>query len=63
MRFHFHHSLIVLRMCSVWRHVINVCWIEVGVLGWDVVSHVWLNVCRLISPWLFDIFRFISFDW
>ena len=33
-------------------NVINVCWNDVGVLGWDGVMHIWLDNRRRVSPWL-----------
>ena len=59
--YHFSHGFIVLkdiqrsigtRRCSVWWNVINLGQIEIGVRGWNLFFHVWLSVCRQVSPWL-----------
>ena len=40
--------------------MINVGQIEIGVRGWNLFSHVWLSVCRRVSPWLSYIFGFVG---
>ena len=49
------------RMCSVGWNVINVGQIEIGVLCWNLFSHVWWNLCRQVSPLLSYIFDFVGF--
>ena len=58
---HLNYRLIVLkdiphstgiRLRCIWWNVINFCWIDVGVLDWDGVMHVWLCGLQRVSPWL-----------
>ena len=48
-------------MCPAGWNVINVGQIKIGALCWNLFLHVWLNICRQVSPWLSYIFDFVRF--